>query len=151
MQMWELTEKYSGKRQPDTNLFLPFAMRQRSRLRVKLENGESASIVLPRGGILRDGDLLRSSCDKVVSVRAANERVTTVSDNDPLLLAKAAYHLGNRHVALQIEKGFLRYQHDHVLDEMVHDLGLTTEVENKPFEPEPGAYARHNHSHSKND
>ena len=51
----------------------------------------------------------------------------------------------------QIEKGFLRYQHDHVLDEMVHDLGLTTEVENKPFEPEPGAYARHNHSHSKND
>ena len=102
--MWELTEKYSGKRKPDTNLFLPFEMRQRSRLKVKLENGESAFIILPRGGILRDGDLLRSTCDKVVLVKAAKECVTTVCDNDPLLLTKAAYHLGNRHVALQIEE-----------------------------------------------
>ena len=73
--MWELTEKYSGKRNPDTNLFLPFEMRQRSRMKVKLENGESAVIILPRGGILRDGDLLRSTCDKVVSVKAAKECV----------------------------------------------------------------------------
>ena len=149
--MWELTEKYSGKRNPDTTLFLPFEKRQRSRMKVKLENGESAVIILPRGGILRDGDLLRSTCDKVVSVKAAKECVTTVCDNDPLLLTKAAYHLGNRHVALQIEEGLLRYQHDHVLDELVHDLGLKTEVEDEPFEPESGAYSSHDHSHSQND
>jgi len=94
---------------------------------------------------------LRSTCDKVVLVKAAKECVTTVCDNDPLLLTKAAYHLGNRHVALQIEEGFLRYQHDHVLDELVHDLGLKAEVENEPFEPESGAYTSHSHSHSQND
>jgi urease accessory protein len=55
-------------------------------------------------------------------------------------LARAAYHLGNRHVALQIGEGWLRYKHDHVLDEMLHGLGLKVAVEQAPFEPEAGAY-----------
>ncbi|HIF74769.1 MAG TPA: urease accessory protein UreE [Porticoccaceae bacterium] len=146
--MWELTEKYSGERQIDTNLFLPFEMRQRSRLKVTLENGEEASIILPRGGILRDGELLLSRCNKVIAVKAADESVSTVIENNPLSLARAAYHLGNRHVALQIEDGFLRYLHDHILDQMVRELGLSVLVQNKPFEPEPGAYAGHSHTHS---
>ena len=149
--MWELTEKYSGSRQADASLFLPFEMRQRSRLKVKLDNGEPASIILSRGGILRDGDLLLSKCGKIVIVKAAKESVTTISEDDPHLLTRAAYHMGNRHVALQIEDGFLRYRHDHVLDQMVTDLGLIPLVENQAFEPEPGAYAGHSHTHSHND
>ena len=59
----------------------------------------------------------------------------------------AAYHLGNRHVALQIGAGWLRYQHDYVLDDMVRGLGLSVEAEQAPFEPEAGAYGSHSHDH----
>ena len=66
--------------------------------------------------------------------------------DDPQLLARAAYHLGNRHVPLQIANGLLRYQHDHVLDEMLRGLNLDVQIEQAPFEPEPGAYGSH-HPH----
>ena len=58
-------------------------------------------------------------------------------------MARACYHLGNRHVALQIEEGICRYQHDHVLDDMVRGLGIEVSVELAPFDPEPGAYGGH--------
>ena len=61
----------------------------------------------------------------------------------PHHLLRAAYHLGNRHVALQIGAGWVRYQHDHVIDEMVKGLGLDVQVEDTPFEPEAGAYGGH--------
>lgn len=61
--------------------------------------------------------------------------------------SSVAYHLSNRHVALQIETGLLRYQHDHVLDDMVRGLGLEVVVEQAPFEPEPGAYGGGHHHH----
>jgi urease accessory protein len=68
--------------------------------------------------------------------------------SDPLLLAKAAYHLGNRHVAVHLLPGRLRFGADHVLGEMVRGLGLpVTEIE-APFEPESGAYGAHPHGHS---
>ena len=67
-----------------------------------------------------------------------------------MLLAKACYHLGNRHMPLQIEDDFLAYQKDHVLDEMVLNLGLTVTHAMRAFEPESGAYESHSteHSHS---
>ena len=68
--------------------------------------------------------------------------------HDPWSLARAAYHLGNRHVALQVGSGWLRYLHDHVLDDMVRGLGFEVVVEEAPFEPEAGAYGGHGHSHS---
>ena len=74
---------------------------------------------------------------------AAPERVTTARAEDARLLARAAYHLGNRHVALQIDGLWLRYSHDHVLDDMVLGLGLQLTVEELPFEPEAGAYHSH--------
>ena len=66
----------------------------------------------------------------------------------PRALARAAYHLGNRHVALQIGAGWLRYGHDHVLDDMVRGLGLTVTVEQAPFEPEAGAYHAEGRRHA---
>ncbi|HXS31813.1 MAG TPA: hypothetical protein VN755_13330, partial [Steroidobacteraceae bacterium] len=66
---------------------------------------------------------------------------------DPQLLARAAYHLGNRHVALQVRASVLCFLHDHVLDDMLRGLGLQVRVETLPFEPEGGAYARHEHAH----
>jgi len=82
-------------------------------------------------------------------VSAAPETVSTVRCAEPQLLARIAYHLGNRHVALQIGTGWLRYQHDHVLDAMVQGMGLNVSVEQAPFEPEAGAYqgAEPSHAH----
>ena len=67
-----------------------------------------------------------------------------VRTDAPLLFARACYHLGNRHISLQILPNELRYLHDHVLDHMVEGLGLKVSIENLPFEPEAGAY---HHSH----
>ena len=129
-------------------LTLTFEQRVRSRQKVELDGGEPAGLFLPRGSVLQGGQRIAADSGELVEIRAADEAVSTVSSDDPLLLARACYHLGNRHVALQIEAGFVRYQHDHVLDDMVRGLGLVVESENAPFEPEAGAYDAGGHSHS---
>lgn len=107
---------------------------------MSLDDGREAGVFLERGESLKHGDLLVSDDGILVRVEAAPERVSTVMSQDPHLLARACYHLGNRHVALQIEPQRLRYLHDHVLDDMVRGLGLAVIVDYAPFEPEPGAY-----------
>jgi urease accessory protein len=131
-----------------TTLTLPLESRSKSRQRVTLDDGREAGLFLPRGSSLRDGDCLLAEDGTVVRVRAASETVSEVRCDDALQLARASYHLGNRHVALQIEPGLLRYQHDHVLDEMLQGLGLSVSVCKAPFEPEPGAYGGHGHTHN---
>ncbi|MBT6115089.1 MAG: urease accessory protein UreE [Porticoccaceae bacterium] len=135
----------------DTTLSLPIRERTKSRIKVTLDDGREAGLFLPRGEILRGGDLVQSEEGLVVEINAAPETVSTVTSDCSHALARASYHLGNRHVPLQIEPDFLRYQHDHVLDEMVVGLGLSVAVEEAPFEPEAGAYknasASHGHSH----
>lgn len=129
-------------------LTLPFDLRQKSRLRTRLDSGEEVGLFLPRGTVLRHGDRLRAADGRVIEVRAAPETVSTARTDEPLLLARAAYHLGNRHVALQLGPGWLRYLHDHVLDGMVRELGLDVIGEQAPFEPEAGAYGGgHHHGH----
>lgn len=127
---------------------LPFDERKKSRLKTQAESGETLGFMLPRGHILRDGTLLLDESGRLIEVKAADEIVSTVSSPDVHLVMRAAYHLGNRHVPLQIGDGWLRYQHDHVLDTMVAGLGLTISVEQATFEPEDGAYAGgHSHGH----
>ncbi|MDH0301500.1 MULTISPECIES: urease accessory protein UreE [unclassified Pseudomonas] len=122
--------------------------RIKSRLRVTLDDGRDAGLMLERGHLLRGGELLSDAEGQhVIQVLAAPEVVSTVRCGDPHLLARAAYHLGNRHVPLQIEPQLLRYQHDHVLDDMVRGLGLEVAAEQAPFEPEAGAYQSASHSH----
>lgn len=139
---------HQDERPPLLHLELPFELRQKSRLRVTLNNGEEAGLILDRGAILRGGDKLLAEDGRVVEVIAAQETVSTVRCDDPWQLARASYHLGNRHVALQIGPGWLRYRHDHVLDDMVCGLGFSVVVENVPFEPEAGAYGGgYSHGH----
>lgn len=133
---------------PTDVLSLPYDERKKSRLRARAESGREVAIVLERGSSLRDGDLLAAESGEILLVRAAAESVSDVTSADAVLLARAAYHLGNRHVPLQIERGALRYQHDHVLDAMVAALGLQVTPRTAAFEPEGGAYAGgHSHSH----
>lgn len=147
--MRELTRLGAADTPADTSLTLPFEQRQRSRLRARLDNGEEAGLYLERGVILRHGDRLSGEDGFVVEIKAAPETVSTVHCSDPQLIARACYHLGNRHVALQIGSGWLRYLHDHVLDELVRGLGLEVSTEQAPFEPEAGAYhaGHHHHTH----
>lgn len=102
---------------------------------------------------LKRGDILLSEEGDVVTIEAAKEQVSTVYSDDPLLLARVCYHLGNRHVPLQIEAGWCRYFHDHVLDDMARGLGATVVVGLEKYQPEPGAYGgssgghHHHHDH----
>ncbi|MCW4446912.1 urease accessory protein UreE [Vibrio splendidus] len=150
--MIELTQlKTQIQNAPDGYLSLPIDSRIKSRLKVMLDDGRNAGLFLPRGHILRGGEQLSSECGLVVEVKAAPETVSTVYCEDLLLLTRVAYHLGNRHVPLQVEAGWVRYQHDHVLDEMVEGLGAKVTTEKQPFEPEGGAYGGrsggHHHHH----
>lgn len=144
--MLEITETLDAPQPADAALTLTFGDRQRSRLRTQLDSGEEVGLMLPRGRVLRDGDCLRASDGRVIEVRAAVEQVSTAYSDDMQLLARAAYHLGNRHMPLQVGAGWLRYRQDHVLDDMVKGLGLSVQTEQAPFEPEAGAYqAGHHH------
>lgn len=110
------------------------------------------AFILPRGIFLRDGTRLGATDGSVVLVRAAPEALSQVTASDPVDLARGAYHLGNRHVPLQIGPGWLRYQHDHVLDDMVRTLALKVAELVAPFDPEAGAFsspgpAGHQHGH----
>jgi urease accessory protein len=143
-----LTRRIISAARIDVEAALTLEQRLRSRLRIRLDDGREAGIMLARGETLKDGDLLASVDGLVVRVRAAPEAVSTATSDDALLLARICYHLGNRHVPLQIERGRLRWRHDHVLDDLVRRLGLPVAVERAPFEPEPGAYGGHVHGHA---
>ncbi len=128
-------------------LRLPFDQRQKSRLRTALESGEEVGLMLPRGEILRGGDLVTASDGRVIEVVAQEEKILDVKADSPTALAKIAYHLGNRHVPVQVGDGFLRIAEDHVLEEMVKKLGGKVSHVEAPFEPEAGAYAGGHHQH----
>ncbi|HYD47552.1 MAG TPA: urease accessory protein UreE [Terriglobales bacterium] len=141
--MLELTEKLDGPGASDDSVTLAFDQRQKTRQRLRLDSGREAALILPPGTSIAQGDRLRSQDGVIVVVRAAEEAVSIARSDDALGLARACYHLGNRHVALQVGAGWLRYQRDHVLDEMVRLLGLEVAHEIATFEPERGAYHSH--------
>lgn len=151
--MIHLTERIALSGHIDDTLELPFDLRQKSRLRVKLSSGQEAALFLSRGIILRGGDLLKSDDGLngksiVVQIVAAQEPVYNVIAPTERELMCAAYHLGNRHVPLQIGDGWLRLEQDYVLKEMLLGLGMQVSETVAPFEPEAGAYGGgHRHGH----
>lgn len=148
LEIFEVTK--TADVEPALEVVLTFQERQKSRYRTKTTCGKELGWFIERGIVLLDGDYLKSATGEVVRVIAAPEMVSQVESDDQLLLTRGAYHLGNRHVPLQVGDGFLRYQHDHVLDEMVKGLGMFVKCDQLPFQPENGAYhGKHNHdSHS---
>ena len=138
---------------------LAYDERKRSRLRVTLASGREAGIFLERGDHLYGGDhLIAEDGSVVVEIVAAPEKLLEANAETPLLFARAAYHLGNRHVPVQIipaadagRGGRLRFQTDHVLGEMVHGLGCDVAPALAPFEPESGAYGSHGGHHHHDD
>ncbi len=146
--MLEFEEKSQPGERAHTSLTLALEQRIKSRMKVTLDDGRKAGLFFEKGVIFQDGDLIISTDRTVlVEIKAACEPLSAVYCDTPLLLARASYHLGNRHVPLQIGEGVLRYQHDHVLDEMLRCLGLEVQTELAPFQPEAGAYIGAGHVH----
>jgi len=130
-------------------LELPFEMRQKSRFKAKLASGEEVGVLLPRGEILRGGDLVTASDGRVIEVVSQPEKLLHIEreSEKPVDLAKIAYHLGNRHVPVEVGDDYLRIAEDHVLERMVEGLGAKVTRVTAPFEPEAGAYGGVGHEH----
>ena len=129
-------------------LELSFESRQKRQFSSKLRSGDEVLVRLPRGPILRGGDLLRSRDGALIEVIAERESLLQIESNGPSHLARLAYHLGNRHVACEVGDGFLRIATDPVLEKMLVGLGATVCRVVAPFEPEAGAYT---HGHRRSD
>jgi len=138
---------------------LTYDFRQKSRHKTSLDSGEEIGIVLPRGSVLKNNDVLADDDNLLLKVIAATESVSMVTANNLSLFAQLCYHLGNRHVPLQISRDALSmwacYGQDSVLDQMVRSLGGEIKHKHLCFEPERGAYHQHQaknngheHSHS---
>ena len=146
--MLRITELVSNDSAHSLTLTLPFESRQKARLHTTLDDNQEAGLFLPRGIILRGGNKVKAETGEIIKIISANEDVSTVTSSTPLLLTRASYHLGNRHVPLEVTENYLRYQYDHVLNEMIEQMHLTVTRESAPFEPESGAYShQHHHSH----
>ena len=129
-------------------LTLAYEARCKSRLSATLDNGEAVALVLPRGTVLADGDVLVADDGGLVRVVAANEAVLLVRANDALTLTRAAYHLGNRHTPVEVGADYLKLEADSVLESMLTRLGVRVEAASLPFQPETGAYGGgHRHGH----
>ncbi|MBC8752222.1 MULTISPECIES: urease accessory protein UreE [Paraburkholderia] len=134
------------KRAP--SLTLAFDERRRSRFAATLDNGEEVALLLPRGTVLRDGDVLVADDGGLVRVVAAHEAVLYVRAPDALTLTRAAYHLGNRHTPVEVGADYLKLEYDPVLADMLARIGATIEQVSLPFQPETGAYGGgHKHGH----
>ncbi|SDH61934.1 urease accessory protein UreE [Paraburkholderia phenazinium] len=134
------------KRAP--TLTLDFDARRKSRLAATLDNGEEVALVLPRGTVLRDGDVLVAQDGGLVRVVAAAEAVLMVTARDRLTLTRAAYHLGNRHTPVEVGADYLKLEYDPVLADMLKRIGAMVEQVTLPFQPESGAYGGgHKHGH----
>ncbi|HAG81610.1 MAG TPA: urease accessory protein UreE [Cyanobacteria bacterium UBA12227] len=118
--------------------------RTRTRHRFETAEGQGLYLRLPRGTVLNDGDLLQSETgDIVVRIVAKPEPVLTVTSQQPINLLRASYHLGNRHVPLEVAPNYLRLSPDPVLQTMLENLGVEVKAEVVPFQPEIGAYGHH--------
>ena len=129
---------------------LTFDQREKSRFRATLASGEAFGIQLKIGTILSHGDKLALSDGRIVEVIAADEMLHEVRAADAMQLARIAYHVGNRHVPLQVSDGYLLMLPDHVLRAMVEGLGGTVVEVRRGFQPESGAYG-HSHVHHSHD
>jgi urease accessory protein len=133
-------------------LVLDWDTRQKSRFDAEDSQGRTLGVFLPRGSVVRGGDVLVAEDGSLIRVTATPQPVMVVracvEHGAPFDLMRAAYHLGNRHVQLDLQPDRLQIEPDHVLADMLRQMHLTVSEELAPFEPEGGAYAAHaGHAH----
>jgi len=133
-------------------MVLDWDTRQKSRFDTEDSQGRAWGVFLPRGSVVRGGDVLVAEDGSLIKVIATPQPVLVVRSAEhgsPFDLLRAAYHLGNRHVALELQPDRLQLEPDHVLADMLRQMHLSVSEELAPFEPESGAYATHaGHAHA---
>jgi len=134
-----------------STLTLDWDTRQKSRFDATDSAGRALGVFLPRGAVVRGGDVLVAEDGSLVRVQAAPQsvlRITACTEHgSPFDLTRAAYHLGNRHVPIELQPDHLKIEPDHVLADMLRSMHLTVREVQEAFEPEGGAYASGGHSH----
>jgi urease accessory protein len=131
---------------------LDWDVRQKSRFDCTNSAGRSLGVFLPRGTVVRGGDVLVAEDGSLVRVIAAPQAVLKIthcsSHGSPFDLTRAAYHLGNRHVQIELRPNHLKIEPDYVLADMLRAMHLIVNDVTETFEPESGAYSPHgSHSH----
>ena len=134
---------------------LDWDVRQKSRFAATDSQGRELAVFLPRGQAVRGGDVLVAEDGSMVRVIAAPQKVLHITacavHGSPFDLVRAAYHLGNRHVPIELQPDHLKIEPDHVLADMLRSMHMTVVQADMPFEPEGGAYGGHvthdGHSH----
>lgn len=140
----------SSEQACNDTLVLPFEIRQKGRFKAETIAGHEIGVFLERGNVLVEGDTLLAEGGMTIAIKSAQESVATVYCEDWLTFSRLCYHLGNRHVPLQIGERWLRFQHDHVLEDLAVSFGARIVHEEASFQPENGAYGKqksHHHSH----
>ena len=131
---------------------LDWEVRQKSRFDAADSGGRTLGVFLPRGTVVRGGDVLVAEDGSLVRVLAAPQSVLKIthcaSHGTPYDLIRAAYHLGNRHVPIELKPDHLKIEPDHVLADMLRAMHLMVHAVDEAFEPESGAYASGGHAHS---
>jgi urease accessory protein len=128
---------------------LDYDRRTRRRIALRGAGGTEFLLDLTKTPVLRDGDALRLEDGRLVAVAAAPERLMEITCADERALARVAWHLGNRHLAAEIDARVIHIRDDHVIADMVRGLGVEVRLVERPFNPEGGAYgdgAVHGHS-----
>jgi urease accessory protein len=135
-----------------TSVELDWDVRQKSRFDAADSSGRALGVFLPRGSVVRGGDVLVAEDGSLIAVKAAAQPVMVVrhcaEHGSPHDLLRAAYHLGNRHVRLELRADRLLLEPDHVLADLLRHMHLLVSHEQSPFEPEAGAYAAGGHAQS---
>ncbi|MGJ7500889.1 urease accessory protein UreE [Variovorax sp. ZT5P49] len=130
---------------------LDWDVRQKSRFDATDSQGRQIGVFLPRGTAVRGGDVLVAEDGSLVRVIAAPQPVLRITHctahGTPFDLTRAAYHLGNRHVPIELKPDHLKIEPDHVLADMLRSMHLIVVAVEEAFEPEGGAYGSHEHSH----
>ncbi|MGE0747918.1 MAG: urease accessory protein UreE [Rhodospirillales bacterium] len=126
---------------------LGFEDRFRRRIRLVADGGLEFLLDLSDAAVMRAGDGLRLDDGGIVAVAAADEALVEIAAGSPGVLARLAWHLGNRHLPAEIAGDRIRIRDDHVIVDMLKGLGADVRRVNAPFNPEGGAYGQHNHDH----
>ena len=133
-------------------VLIDFDRRHRRRILLKTEAGQDLLLDLPQAARLRDGDGLQLDTGPIVRVRARPEPLAEIHAHSDAELVRIAWHLGNRHLPVQLIRDKIRIRRDHVIEAMVEHLGGHVDIIDAPFDPEAGAYAGgHQHSHDDDD
>ena len=128
---------------PQWQLPLTAEERRRSRYRFDKAGFPPLFFQLPRGTYLQADDYLQADSGEILQILAAPEALLHVTSDHPLALLKAAYHLGNRHVSLEVNQNYLRLAPDPVLADLLATLDVKVDTITAPFFPERGAFHHH--------